>query len=161
MRKAFATGIAVAGCAMVFGSWAAEQTFYKSVQPDGRVIYGDAPAKGAARTEKITVPVDTIGSEADVAAAKRALQMNREKLLKDLAARNARRDQLEIEIADADRRLKLAEAARESGRSVGAGDRQGRQLTPQYWDRQRKLGIAVRQAQTTLDRLMAERESLR
>jgi Domain of unknown function (DUF4124) len=146
---------------MVFGSWAAQQTFYKSVQPDGRVVYGDAPAKGAVRTDKITVPVDNIGSEADAAAAKRTLQMNRQELLKNIAARNARRDRLEIEISDAYRRVKLAEAALESGRSVGVGDRQGKQLTPQYWDRQRKLGIAVRQAQTALDRLMAERDSLR
>ena len=146
---------------MVFGSWAAQQTFYKSVQPDGRVVYGDAPTKGAVRTDKITVPVDTIGSEADAAAARRALQMDRQKLLNDLAARTARRERLEIEIADASRRLKLAEAAFESGKSVGAGDRQGRQLTPQYWDRQRNLGIAVRQAQTVLDRLVAERDNLR
>jgi len=145
----------------VFGSWAAEQTFYKSVQPDGSVVYGDAPTKGAVRTDKIKVPVDNLGSDADAAAAKRALEINREKLLQEVTARDALRRKLDNQIAEAARRVKEAEAARESGRNIGVGDREGRHLSPQYWDRQNKLALALRQARTALDRLKAERDSLR
>jgi len=161
MRKALVTVVAAASCAVVLESRAAEQTVYKSVQPDGSVVYGDAPVKGAVRNEKIKIQVDTLGTEADVAAAKRALDSSRRKMLHDFATRDARRRKLDTDIADARRRLETVEANRDAGRIVQAGDRQGNRLTPKYWDRQRNLGVAVRQARTTLDRLIAERDKLR
>jgi len=161
MRKVLAKVVAAAGCAIVFGAWASEPTIYKSVQPDGSVVYGDAPIKGAVRNEKIKVQTDTIGTEADVAAARRTLEANRKQMLQDFATRDARRHKLDMDIADARRRLEDSEAAREVGKVVKAGDRQGNRLTQKYWDRQRSLGVAVRQARTNLDRLIAERNNLR
>jgi hypothetical protein len=152
--------IAVAGCAVAFGAGADEQTFYKSVLPNGRIVYGDAPAAAAKRTEKITVRTDTPTPEA-AAEAKHALEINRRQLLRDGAARNARLTQLETDIAATYNELKTAETGRETGRGIQEGDRQGRRLLPQYSERQRTLEGAVRQARLRLDKLLAERAALR
>jgi hypothetical protein len=140
---------------------AGEQTFYKSVLPNGRIVYGDEPAAGAKRTEKITVQTDMPGSPVDAEAAQRALEMNRQQLLRDAAARSARLTQLEAEIAAAYDELKAAEEARDSGRAVQEGDRQGRRMLGTYGERQRRLEAAARQARQKLDRLLAERSALR
>lgn len=161
MRRFFSVAVAIAGCTIALRSFAAEQTFYKSVLSNGRVVYGDAPATGAKRTEKITVRTDTPASEFDAAAAQRALEMSRQHLLRDAAARTARLTQLETEIATAYNELKDSGEAREVGREIQEGDRQGRRLLTPYWERQRSLEAAVRQARQRLDKLLAERAALR
>jgi hypothetical protein len=151
--------LAIAGCTAALAAEAGEQTFYKSVLRNGRVVYADAPAPDAKRTEKITVRTDTPGFEA-VEKANRALEMSRQQLLHDAAARNARLVQLEGEIAAAYKEFQTAETGRETGREMQEGDRQGRRLLPQYAERQRALDSALKQARQKLDRLLAERAAL-
>ena len=153
--------LVVVGFAVALGAGAAEQTFFKSVLPNGRVVYGDAPAAGAKRTEKITVRTDVPASEIDAEAARRALEMDRRRLLRDAAARSARLTQLETEIAAAYNAFKAAEQEREAGRAIQEGDRQGRRLLAQYWERQRTLEATLGQARQTLDKLLTERSALR
>lgn len=161
MHRFVSMAVAVAGCTIALGSVAAEQTFYKSVLSNGRVVYGDAPVAGAKRTEKIKVRTDTSASEIDAAAGQRALEMSRQQLLRDAAARTARLAQLETEIAAAYSELKDSEEAREAGRAIQEGDRQGRRLLAPYWERQRSLEVAARQARQRLDKLLTERAALR
>ena len=161
MRRLVSRIMAVAGCTIALGSFAAEQTFYRSVLSNGRVVYGDAPAAGAKRSEKITVRTDTPASEFDATAAQRALEMSRQQLLRDAAARSARLTQLETEIATAYNQFKESGEVREAGREIQEGDRQGRRLLAPYWERQRRLEAAVRQARQGLDKLLAERAALR
>ena len=161
MLRYLTLAVAIAGYSIAFGTKAAEQTFFKSVQPDGRVVYGDSPTAGAKHSEKITVRTDTLNSEAEAEAAKRALQMSRQQLLRDSAARSARLTQLESRIAATYSELQSAQAERDSGREMQEGDRQGRRQSAQYWERQRRLDAAVRQIRQDLDRLLAERNALR
>lgn len=161
MGRVLLQAVAVAGCAIAFASGAEEQSFYKSVLPNGRVVYGDAPAAGAKRADKITVRTDTSTSDIDAAAAQRALHLSRQQLLRDAAARTARLAQLETGIASAYNELKAAQEARESGRVVQEGDRQGRRFNASYWERQRTLEAGVLEARRRLDKLLAERTALR
>lgn len=161
MSRVLLRAITVAGCAIACAGGAAEQTFYKSVLPNGRVVYGDAPAADAKRAQKITVRTDTSASDVDAAAAQRALTMSRRQLLRDAEARTARLAQLETEIASAYNELKEAQEARESGRVVQEGDRQGKRLLAPYWERQRSLEASVLKSRQRLDKLLAERTALR
>ena len=161
MRRVLLQAVAVAGCAIAFASGAAEQSFYKSVLPNGRIVYSDAPATDAKRTKKITVRTDTSVSDVDVAAAERALHMSRQQLLRDAAARTVRLGQLETEIASAYNELKVAQEAREAGRDAGEGERQGRRFLAQYWERQHRLDAEVLKTRQRLDKLLAERTALR
>ena len=161
MPRYFIPIVAIVGYSIAFGINAAEQTFFKSVQPNGRVVYGDAPTAGAKHTEKITVRTDTLNSEAEAETAKRALQMSRQQLLRDSAARSARLTQLESQIAATYSELQSAQAERDSGRDMQEGDRQGRRQTAQFWERQRRLDAAVRQIRQNLEQLLAERNALR
>ncbi|MEO6073062.1 MAG: hypothetical protein ABIP67_07355 [Burkholderiales bacterium] len=43
--------------------------------PNGRVVYGDAPAESANRSQKVTVQVDVPSPDAN--ATRRALEMSR------------------------------------------------------------------------------------
>lgn len=160
MRRFVRNALALAGCIVALAAGAEERTFYKSVLPNGRVVYGDAPAAEAKRSDKITVRTDTLSSRDDAEAAKRALQMSRAQLLKDAAARAARLAQLDVEIAAAYDGLKAAETQREAGREFQEGDRQGRRIRPRYVERQHKLETALRQARRRLDQLIAERAGL-
>ena len=152
--------MAIAGCVMAMGSGAAEQSFYKSVLPNGRVVYGDEPVAGAKRADKITVRTDTSTSDVDAAAAQRALHMTRQQLLRDADARTARLAQLDPEITSAYGELKNAQEAREAGQAMQEGDRQGRRILPQYRERMRNLDAQVLIARQRLDALLADRRAL-
>lgn len=159
MRQLLNRALVVAACAIAIESGAGEQTFYKSVLPNGRVVYGDAPAEGAKRSQKVTVQTDVPSPDAN--AARRALEMSRAQLLRNAAARDARLTQLEGEISAAYAAHKAAEQEREAGREIQESDRQGRRLLPQYAERQRALVTAVKQTQQVLDKLLSERAALR
>ena len=135
--------LAVAGIGWALAAMPAERTLYKSVLPNGRVVYGDAPQPQARRNEKINIEIHA----SDPAQAKlelRALAMTRKQLLSDADARAARLRQLDREIVAAYAELQAAEGERELGGAVQEGERQGRRLSPAYWQRQRSLDAAAR-----------------
>ena len=153
------TMLAAAGLALALTTFAEERILYRSVLPNGRIVYGDVPAVDARSTEKIVVEPHPPNAE-ETEAGLRALALTRDQLLRDSTARIARLAQLENEVADAYNELKEAQSRREAGREVREGDRQGRRLLAAYSLRQRALEDAVRQAQLRLDRLLRERTAL-
>lgn len=151
--------LAVAGLGWALAAMPAERTLYKSVLPDGRVVYGDAPDPQARRHEKISVeihPADAAQTEAGL----RALAMTRQQLLRDSEARAARLRQLERQIVTAYAELQAAEAERERGSAVQEGDRQGRRFSAAYLQRQRTLEAAALRQRRILDALLRERSAL-
>ena len=149
-------GVLVIGSCLPLCVAAEVRTLYRSVLPDGRVVFGDEPAPSAQRSRKITVePHPPNPQQAE--AALRALSLTRAQLLRDAAARDARLKQIDNDIADAYLALKDAEARRSRGQEVQEGDKQGRRLTSSFVERQRVLRISEQQARQRLDRLLSER----
>ena len=99
-------------------------------------------------------------NEADAEAARRALALSREQLLRDSAARDARLRSLEHLIDQQYVRVREAHDQRERGASVEEGDRQGRRRTPQYFERQHRLESAVQEENRRLAELLRERAQL-
>lgn len=152
-----ALGSGALGLALVAS--AEERLLYKSVLPNGRVVYGDAPAAQARRSEKISVEAHPPNPE-DTAAGLRALTLSRQQLLRDAAARSARLRWLDNQIGTTYAELQEANAQRESGREVQDGDRQGRRLAGAYFARQRALEAAALAVRRRLDALLRERSAV-
>ena len=92
--------IALACLCMTSYCWAEERILYKSIMPNGQVVYSDEPEAKAKRSYAISVephPADPQQAE----AAQRALAMTREQLLKDAAARSLRLKDLDNQITSA------------------------------------------------------------
>lgn len=149
----------VIGVAVALPAFAGTTTLYKSVLPNGRVVYSDEPVPKAKRSQKITVDPSP-ASPQQTADALRALSLTRAQLLRDASAKDARLKQLDNEITDAYSRLKDASATRLQGREIREGDRQSRRLLTPYFERQRKLELEEQQARERLDRLITERAVL-
>jgi hypothetical protein len=129
-------------------SWA--QIIYKSTMPDGRVIYGAEPARGAKRVETIKSKTETTGVRPVGPKDEKALQQ-RETQREQQATRQNEGQQ-------AERALRDAEAAQAAGKEPLPGERQGTaggasRLTDEYWERQRALADAVAEARKRLDEM--------
>ncbi len=131
-----------------FGSAAGfAQTVFKSTMPDGRVVYGEKPAAGAARVETLEPVPPKAGIPGLTAEEKaRAAQIDRER-----AGAGAAVNRGERELDDARRQLQQAEAAREAGKEPLPGERigiagGGSRLTEAYHARQKSLDDAVETA---------------
>lgn len=156
LRRAAA---AVLGLTAAFMAAADPQTLYKSVLPNGEVVYADSPQPGAKRTVELSVephPPDARATQ----AAQRDLAAVREQLLRDADARSARGQQLDRDIARVSGQLREAQTRQEQGRPVQEGDRQGRRLVGPYWQRQQMLENEVQRARQALSALMRERAAL-
>ncbi|HTT36093.1 MAG TPA: hypothetical protein VMH32_00335 [Burkholderiales bacterium] len=127
------------------------QVVYKSTMPDGRVIYGNAPAPGAKTAEPMaprtenTVP----GGTPEQQEALQRHQSEREQ-----------RDTKKAKLAELEQALKEAEAARAAGREPLEGERTGTagggsRLNDAYWTRQHQLEDAVAEARTRLEQARA------
>ncbi|MBX9965830.1 MAG: DUF4124 domain-containing protein [Burkholderiales bacterium] len=152
-------------CALCFGL-AAQAQVYKNVMPDGRIIYSDAPLKGAKSSPVNVPPPPTEGDKAK--ASERAQQETRER-----DALNERLDQRRKRLDDADQRvekarkdLASAQLALEQGRTpmpgemianVGGGARPGEN----YLARIASLEKAVESAKKELDNALNERNQAR
>lgn len=133
---------------------AAAQTLYKSTLPDGKVIYGDKPAPGAAKVEEtkpdtskkgIAPTTTTSPAVSREAAALKQLEQDRMK-------RNAAGNKVQA----AEKELRDAEAAQAAGKEPLGSERQGtvsgnQRFTEAYWARQKKLDQAVELARRNLD----------
>jgi hypothetical protein len=127
-------------------AWA--QTIYRSIMPDGRVIFGDKPVAGAQHVETIDTsspPANVVpsGSRNEEAAQQRELRRQQQ------AARQA-------EVREAEQVLRAAEAAQAAGKEPLPGERLGNagggsRLTDAYWERQKSLKAAVTEARKRLD----------
>lgn len=153
------TVLAVSGVAVALAATGGERILYKSVLPGGRVVYGDAPASAATRSERIAVEIHPADSQ-DSEAGLRSLALTRQQLLRDSAARTARLKQLDKQIIATYGELNAAELLREQGREIQNGDRQGRRILGGFYERQRRLEGAAAQVRQRLDALVRERKAL-
>lgn len=130
---------------------AAAQELYKSVMPDGKVVYGEKPEPGAKHVEKLAPPPPKTGATVLTPAEKKAVD---QRLQQRAAQEEAWRKQLEAAYAQ----LKKAEAAREAGKEPLPGERIGTatgasRLTDEYWARQKSLEAAVEAARKRVEEL--------
>ena len=138
------TSLGIAVLALVLAAPAAAQTVYKSIMPDGKIVYGEKPASGAKKVDKIDPPPAQTGMTTITPQEKaRADQLANPRLGAAANAGAAR---------DADRKARQdAEAAREAGKEPLPGERQGlkgggSRLTDEYHARQKALEDAVESA---------------
>jgi hypothetical protein len=154
----FLTG-AILGAALAVAPAGWARTVYKSVMPDGRVIYGEQPQPGARKVTKSTVDVgDTGVKPVSPGAVQSASERARERT-------RALDDSLTaMRIAEAD--LRAAEMEREAGIEPLPGERlgivgPGSRLTDTYWERQQMLEERVARARDRLDQTRREYRSIR
>ena len=128
------------------------QVLYKSTMPDGKVIFGDKPAPGAAKVESLKPDTSKQGIEPPSARAKDTLQ----KLESERKGQESQADR----IAAAQKALAAAETARAAGQEPLEGERIGTaggasRLTDAYWQRQRTLDETVAKAKRDLENAQA------
>jgi hypothetical protein len=148
----FARILAV-GCliaAALLAHAASAQTLYKSIMPDGRVVYGDRAEPGAAKVEtskpdtsKTGVQINAPGAPAVVEEGAKARQRS------EVSA-----DRLRA----AEERVRKAEAALANGKEPLPGERSGTagggsRLNDSYWARQKQLRQDLVTARDELNRL--------
>jgi len=145
-------------CLTVAALWAplaAGQINYKSVMPDGKVIYGDKPAPGAVRVEQLKAAPSkgvSISSPKD-AAAVRQMESSR-------AGRQAGGQKVRA----AEEAMKRAEAAMAEGKEPGEGDRIGtvsgaQRFSDQYWERQKRLAAEYEVARASYEKAVREADA--
>lgn len=158
MKKYAAVLTVAASLCVLLPQPAAAQTLYKSTMPDGRIVYGDKPAPGAAKVEV---------TESDTSKTGLGVTTPREQE----AMRNSERASLQRQtrddrVAAAEQALKNATVAREAGEEPLEGERIGivspagarrTRLTEAYFERQRKLEEAVDLARRELAQAKAEK----
>ena len=133
----------------------AAQTQFKSTMPDGRVLYGDRPAPGAAKVEEIRLDTSKGGLGGPATPSEK-------QVLKELEKERLQREGAQEKVRAAEQKLKDAQAARDNGKEPLPGERIGTaggqsRLNDAYFERQRMLEEAVGKAQRELDEARAGR----
>jgi len=139
---------------------AAADTVYKYQRPDGKVVYSDAPVRGAkliGRFELVPVPAATGSSRgepprgpADATTDRRGLAL----------------DEADARIKDADQALKDAQERQQQGVEPRPGERLGiagghSRLSPAYFARQQDNAADVDAARANLDEAYRLRNEVR
>lgn len=133
---------------------ATAQTLYKSITPDGRVVYSDKPPPDAVKTEKRQLDTSKRGvvppTERDKATLR---QLESSRKTRESGQDRVRR--LEIALHDAEVAQAMGKEPQPNDRlgTVGGGQR----LTDEYWARQKRLETAVEQARRNLDKVRSGR----
>lgn len=126
------------------------QTLYKSVTPDGRVIYSDKPPPDAVKVEKPNIDTSKKGITPPSAREKAVLQQ----LQSDRQKREGDQERVrkaEIALHDAEVALSLGKEPQPGERLGTAGGNQ--RLTDGYWARIKKLEENVETARRNLERM--------
>ncbi len=145
---------------------AAAETLYKSTDRNGRVTYGDKPAPGAAKVDRLEVIRVAPEDDARAAAERERIEREAEVVRERERRREAARDRAQAEVVAALAALKAAQERREAGTEPLPGERRGNlrggsRLDDAYFQRQRELDQAVRDAQLRLERAYARSNDLR
>ena len=130
---------------------AAAQTMYKSTMPDGRVVYSEKPAPGAARVDTIAPPPAQTGVTGLTPEEKQRAQQQAQQ--RAAAAASSAPSQKGVE--EARKQLQQAEAARDAGKEPLLTERSGiagggSRLNEAYFARQKALEEAVNAARKRL-----------
>lgn len=152
MRIVVVIALILSGTLAAAPDASARATIYKSVMPDGRVIYGEQPQAGARTVEKSVVNINDTGvqpisREAVERASQRASK--RSQALEEVTR--------EVQAAEVD--LRAAENEREAGREPLPGERLGivgpgigTRLTEEYFLRQQMLEERLEKARQRLEK---------
>jgi hypothetical protein len=135
-----AGGVLVAALAL---QPAEAQVLYKSVLPDGRVVYGDKPDPAAVKVDKQQPDISKRGIGGSTPREAEAL-----KAMEQSRAKREAADEKGRSVQDA---VRAAEQARAAGKEPLAGERTGTagggsRLNDAYYERQRKLEEDVEKA---------------
>ena len=127
---------------------AVAQTLYKSIMPDGSVVYGDKPAPDAVKVEETRPDIKKGGIGGATPREKEAL--------KEMETSRAQREAGQEKVRAAEQALRDAEAARAAGKEPLASERIGTaggasRITDAYFERQKKLDEAIEKARRDLD----------
>jgi hypothetical protein len=139
-------------------SLAHAQTVFRSVMPDGRVVYGDEPAAGAKESRTITLPPSNVLTTPKPAApaSKPAAPISKPTPESIPAPKKPAEETPDAQVANAEKELEAAQAALEAGREARQGERVGMvggnsRLTEGYFERIKSLEAAVAAAQRKLE----------
>jgi hypothetical protein len=140
--------------ALSAAGWA--QTIFKSIMPDGRVIYGEKPVPGAKKVEQFVPQTGNTG-------VKTISPEEQQRQTQESAARVKRGEDRRAQIQEAQKALKDAEAAQLAGKEPLPGERTGTaggasRLEESYFARQQALEAAVVAARKRLDELAAAKD---
>lgn len=139
--------------ALAFAATAAQgQTVFRSVMPDGSIVYGDKPAPGAKEVKEVTLPPPNI-SKPPPPPKKSAPAATPGQPAADSPVDPVKSAELD---------LQKAKAALEAGREPLPGERigtagGGSRLTDAYFERIKSLENAITGAQKKLDDALAQR----
>lgn len=131
---------------------AAAQVLYRYVDAQGRIIYTDDAAKAGPNARRIEPPPAPKPQPAARAGGSAS------------TGGFSRTDALDAAVDDIaiyDRQLKSAEARRDRGVEPLEGERVGRLLRPEYWERQQQLQRDVEDARARLDDAWSRRNALK
>lgn len=163
--RAVAAALATAAAAATIAPSAA-QSVYKSTLPDGRIVYGGKPEKGAMKVEKMAPAAPVVEVDPKEAEAQRQREKAQvEQLDKRLALRRAAREQADAEILVARDAVSAAEKGVAAGKEPRPGERVattdgGSRLSEAYFDRVKGLEDELRLAKERLDRAFRDRTIL-
>lgn len=129
---------------LLTASGVSAQGVYKSTMPDGKIVYGEKPAPGATRVDKM----EPTPAKTGVTGLTPEEKARAEQQAKQRAATAAAAAQSEQRGDDLRKQLSQAEAARDAGKEPLPNERQGTvgggsRLTEAYFARQKALEEAV------------------
>ncbi|HEY1291349.1 MAG TPA: DUF4124 domain-containing protein [Burkholderiales bacterium] len=157
MAVKYATAVTVATLALLATS-ALAQAVYRYKDPQGNTVYTDKPPAGNDTVQRLEMPPQPAQA---VQAPARGQSDAEKKLLEAANRRSADLDRAAQDVVDAFNALRAAETRRDEGVELQDGDRSGRYLSRQYFQRRQALELDVRAAQARLDEAMARRNALR
>jgi len=136
-------------CLLLTACLATADQVFKSTMPDGSILYGNEPVKGAKKVEKMTPNTQVSGVRITTPHQKQDLDQRQSVRQEESSRREGELDQLKSA-------LKQAEEAREAGREPHEGDfvgnaRGGMRLNEEYLERQKTLETNVKEARKRLE----------
>ncbi len=145
----------------------AQQPIFRSVMPDGRIIYGDKPAPGAKEAEQVSLPSNIVSPTQPGEMGASPTQPGKAGVSRQQAL-----DAADAEVQDAQRALDAAKAALIAGQEPQKGERVGSAIhkgrstgstraSDDYVQRIQELEDAVAAAQKNFDDALARRNAAR
>lgn len=145
--------ILAAGCLIAVAlpiAPAPAQTLYKSIMPDGSVVYGDRAEPGASKVETSKPDTSKTGVQINPPGAQGGVEED---------ARTRQRTEVSADrLREAEERVRKAEVALANGKEPLPGERTGiagggSRLNDSYWARQKQLREDLVKARDDLNRL--------
>ena len=142
------------------------QSIYKSTLPDGRIVYGGRPEKGATKVEKMVPAAPLVEVDPKEAEAQRQRERAQvEQLEKRLAARQAARETSNTEVLAGKDAVSAAEKRLAAGKEPLPGERVatadgGSRLSEAYFERVKALEDELKSARERLDKAFRDRSAL-